>query len=280
MLNKIISFLLIIWVFVGWYFFYNYKYLPEKQQKIENIKKVEQEKKLQVEKASKAIKLTKQEIKTVELTSEQKIEQLKEDKSNYKTFNLKNASKVYFKEVDNKLDLYVDRVKIWNFDLVYPEFLKVTEVKWSLNDLYIEIGKSKFYYNSLSSVISWIDLNIDIKYVKKWNPDLLIFVTDKWSFIYSIVEKKLEYFTYFNDFVYYSDSYIWLIKKDESRILNNLWFTDESDLIVLYNPNSKEKKILYKLDADFREIYMQNDKLYLSDLDWKIYELENIASNL
>ncbi len=280
MLNKIISFFIIIWVIIWWYFYYNYKYIPEKQKRIEDQLKKQEQRKIEVEKAKNELKLTKLDIKTVELTNEQKIEQLKEDKSNYKTFNLKNASKVYFKEVDNKLDLYVDRVKIWNFDLVYPEFLKVTEVHWSLNDLYIEVGKNKFYYNVLSSVISWIDLNIDIKYIKKLTPDLLIFVTDKWSFTYSNVEKKLEYFTYFNDFVYYNDSYIWLVKKDESRVLNNLWFDADSDLIVLYNSNTKDKKILYKPDIDVQKIYMQNDKLYLSDKDWKIYELENIASNL
>lgn len=280
MLNKIFSFLIIIWVFVWWYFYYNYKYIPEQNMKIQAQVKEEEQKKIEIEQTKKALKLSKIDVKIIELTNEQKIQQIKDDKSNYKTFNLKNASKVYFREMDNKLDLYVDNVKIWNFNLVYPWLLRVNEVLWSLNDLYIEIGNNKFYYNSLSWLIIWIDLNIDIKYVKKWSINELIFVTSMWSFTYSILDKKLEYFTYFNDFVYYSDFYIWLVKKDDTRILKNLWFEADSDLIVLYNPNTKEKKILYKLLEKIDYIYVQNEILYLYDIEWNIYELENIASNL
>ncbi|MDP2091074.1 MAG: hypothetical protein Q8K30_05765 [Candidatus Gracilibacteria bacterium] len=280
MLNKIFSFLIIIGVFVGGYFYYNYKYIPEQNMKIQAQVKEEEQKKIEIEQTKKALKLSKIDVKIIELTNEQKIQQIKDDKSNYKTFNLKNASKVYFREMDNKLDLYVDNVKIGNFNLVYPGLLRVNEVLGSLNDLYIEIGNNKFYYNSLSGLIIGIDLNIDIKYVKKGSINELIFVTSMGSFTYSILDKKLEYFTYFNDFVYYSDFYIGLVKKDDTRILKNLGFEADSDLIVLYNPNTKEKKILYKLLEKIDYIYVQNEILYLYDIEGNIYELENIASNL
>ncbi|MDP3381660.1 MAG: hypothetical protein Q8S84_09550 [bacterium] len=80
--------------------------------KIQAQVKEEEQKKIEIEQTKKALKLSKIDVKIIELTNEQKIQQIKDDKSNYKTFNLKNASKVYFREMDNKLDLYVDNVKI------------------------------------------------------------------------------------------------------------------------------------------------------------------------
>lgn len=278
MSNRLLWILIILWFIWAGYLYYNLKYLPNKQLEIK-AQIVEQEKiKVKQAEVKKEVKLTKQVIDKVELTSEQKIQELKWEKQNYKTFNLKNGSKVYFKEVNNKLDLYADDVKIWNFDLVYPNFLKVREIEWSLNDLYIEIGNNKFYYNSNSWIIAEIDLKIDVIYVKKATADNLIFVTTKGSFNYYISNKTLEYFSYFNDYVILKDWYIWLVKKDEKRILNNLWFETEndSDLIVYYNPNTKEKRIINRPKLDVQKIYMINDKLFISDIDWNIYELENI----
>lgn len=282
MSNRLLWILIILWFIWAGYLYYNLKYLPNKQLEIK-AQIIEQKKiKVKQDEAKKEVKLTKQVIDKVELTSEQKIQELKWEKQNYKTFNLKNGSKVYFKEENNKLDLYLDSVKIWNFDLVYPNFLKVREIEWSLNDLYIEVGNSKFYYNSNSWVIDEIDLKIDVIYVKKATADNLIFVTTKGSFNYSISNKTLEYFSYFNDYIILKDWYIWLVKKDEKRILNNLWFETEndSDLIVYYNPNTKEKRIINRPKLDIQKIYMVNDKLFISDIDWNIYELENLASNL
>lgn len=280
MSNRLLWIIILSCFIWAWFLYYNLKYLPEKQQEIKAQVIEEQKLKAKQSEIKKEIVLTKQVVDKVELTSEQKILQIKEDKQNYKTFNLKNWSKVYFKKIDNKLDLYSDNVKIWSFDLVYPEYLKVEAIEWSLNDLYIEVWSSKFYYNSKSWNTSEIDLKIDIIYVKKSSDNNLILVTKKWSFNYSINEKTLEYFSYFNDYVVLNDWYIWLVKKDEKRILNNLWFETDTDLIIYYNPNTKEKRIINKPKVDVQKIYTFSSKLFLVDMEWEVYELENLASNL
>ena len=148
--------------------------------------------------AKKDPELVKQVIEIKEISNAEKIEILKKNKKKYKTIELKNLSEVFFMENGNKLDLYLNNKKIWNFDLVYAEYLRVEFIEWTTNDLYIEVGKDKFYYNLDTNTIISIKLNIDIQYVKKWLNESLIFVTVKWSFLYSIYNKSFEYFSYFN----------------------------------------------------------------------------------
>ncbi len=276
MINKIIWVLIIIWVIWTWYFFYNYKYLVKNEEEISSKIKKQEELEKQKFEDKKEIILTKQILNKDLLTNSEKIQKIKENNKNYKNFTFNNWLKVYFKEEDNKLDLYSDDKKIWTFDLVYPDYLKIYLIDWTLNDLYIEVANNKFYYNSVLWNIVQIDLNIDVIYSKKTQENNLIFVTSKWSFNYSITEKTLEYFSYFNDYVSFNDWYIWLVKKDEKRILNNLWFEATWNLIVYYNPNTKEKNIIYKTDLDINKIYTIENKLFLVKDDWEIYELENI----
>jgi hypothetical protein len=174
------------------------------------------------------------------------------------------------------LDLYFNGSQIWKFDFVTPDLLRVDIIYWTINDLYIEVWDDKFYYNSVVNNIVKIDLNINILYVKKANNRTLIFVTDKWSFNYSIFDKYVEYFSYFNDYVIFNEWYIWIVKKDQKRILTNLWYETDNDLIVYYNPNTKEKNIINNTKLDIIKIYMVGDKLFVETSDLVTYELQNL----
>lgn len=276
MSNRLLWILIIIWfVWVG-YLYYHFSYLPNKKIEIQSQiieKQIQDQNK---EKQKKELKLVEKKVEKIELSNEQKIEEIKQNNTNYKTFTLENGVKSFFKKNNNNLDLYIEDYKIWNFDLVYPEFLKIDLIKWTQKDLYIEIAKDKFYYNSDSKVVSKIDLDIDVLYVKSWNNGKLIFVTSKWSFDYSIKDKILKYFSYFNDYVYFEEWYVWLVKKDDERILNNLWYETNQNLLVYYNPITKEKTIISKTDLEIVEIYTFNDSIFLLDNSNKVYGLENV----
>lgn len=280
MLNKIFSFLLIIFVFVAGYFYYKLVYIPytiQKQNEVIIQKQNELENK-EIEK--KEIKLIKLNVEKQELTNNQKIEELKLKKNNYKSFSLKNAANVYFIESDDKLDLFLDDIKVWTFSLVYPEFLRVELVESTLNDLYIEVWNEKFYYNSLTKLITKIDLNIDIFYVKKSLNNNLILVTKQWSFVFNLSNKKLEYFSFFNDFLFFWEWYIWLVTKDDEIVINNLWLSHDKTQIVYYNPITKDKQIIYSVNSVYYKIYLQDWKLVLEDNDNQNYELENFSVNI
>lgn len=271
MSNRLI-WLLIILSFIIWGFFYWYfVYIPNK---VEDEKQM----KITLENEKKEVKLTKVDnivIETKTLTPEEKIEELKLTKSYYKIINLANNN-FYFSKVDNSLDLKINNKLVWNFDLVPTEKLDIQKIYTSGNDFYIVVWNKKYIYNLLTDIIFELDLNIDVVYIKR-SDDIFIINTEKWSFTYNKTNNKLEYFTFFEDFVYYNDSYIWIIKKgDDLRIKNlSLWNLDWNS-IYLYNPKTKEKKSLYVSDLNLEKIYMENNEIYFIDSSKWIYKLENL----
>ena len=167
MSNRILWVLIIIWFIWVWYLYYNLTYLPNKELKIQKQLDEQQQIIEQEKEVKKDIVLTKQINDKVETTNQQKIEELKANNTKYKTFTLDNWKKIYFLEFSNKLDLYVNDNKIWNFELVSPEFLRLELVDWSISDLYIEVWGDKFYYDSIYKNIVKVNLDIDVIYVKK-----------------------------------------------------------------------------------------------------------------
>ena len=280
MSNRLLWILIILVFFWTGYLYYNYKYLPAKEQKIQAqlIEKqlIEQEQKAKTIKKETVFK--KEILIKKELTSEQKIQEIKANKQNYKTFTFDDWLKSYFLLNDNNLYLYFSGSQIWKFDLVTPDLLRVEKVYWKGDDLYIEVWNDKFYYNSITKNIVKIDLNIAVLYVKKADDKSLIIVTEKWSFNYSIFDKSLVYFSYFNDYVVFGDWYIWYVKTNQKRILTNLWYDNEtgSDLIVYYNPSTKEKNIINRTKLNIIKMYMIADKLFVKTSDLSIYELQNL----
>lgn len=272
MSNRILWLIILCMFILAGYLYYYMEYIPQKEANIAE----EVEKQKQAVEVKKEPKLTKQIVEKVEISNAEKIEELKKKKNNYKVIKLENSSNTYFKEEDNSLDLYLDDKKIWSFELVYSEYLRVETIVWTQNDLYIEVWKNKYYYNFNTGIITLIELNIDVEYVKYWTDNSLIFVTTKWSFVYSFSSKSLEYFSFFNDFVYFDDWYVWIVREDEKRILNNLWFEGDNNLIVYYNPTTKEKNIVFKTDLDIKKLYNLDWKVYIVTDKWEKFELENI----
>lgn len=271
MSNKIIWVLIIIWFIWAWYLFITLN--NDIDIKKENLANLEEKQEI---KEIKSPELVIQVIEKEKISNIEKIEEIKKKNSSYKIITLDNKNKVYFIKVDNSLDLFLNKTKIWSFSLVDYEYLRSELVKWTESDLYIEIWSDKFYYNDRSKSISEIKININVEYVKNWLDNNLIIVTTKGSFIYSIYDSSLNYFSYFNDFVYLNNWYIWLVQEDEKRILNNLWFEATNNIVVYYNPSTKEKKIIYNTDLNIIKIYVVLNKLYLVTDDNEIFELDNI----
>ncbi len=281
MSNRLLWILILLWFIGIWYLYYNLSYIPniesERLKIIENEIKINKEKELK----EKEIKLVKQDIIGTNKTNKEIINEIKENIKNYKTFKLSNWLKAYFiKNSSNTLDLYYNENKIWNFKLVYNKYLVVDYIVWSKWDLYIEIWKEKYIYNNITKLINKIELNIKIKYVKK-DKNWFIFITDKWSFIYNVSNKKLEYFSYFDDFISMDNWYVWIIKKNDLLRIKNLWINKiNNDIIYFYNPVSKEKKVVFNLNIDYKKIYKKGDNVYLDSKDNNSYILENIKKNL
>lgn len=282
MLNKFLSFfdkvsnrflsLIILLLFSIWAFIYfSFVYLPNK---------AEQDKILNEALSwswTKSIELIKVDInqQNLEMNSIDKINSIKEKLDYYKIIDLW-SDKFYFSQDDNKIVAKINWKIISIFDFVLETEISVKNVYSSNSDFLFSMWNEIYLYNKNTDILDKIDLFVDVKYVKR-SDNIYIFVTNVWSYLYDIRNKKLEYFTFFEDFVYYNDSYIWIISKNDDRRINNLWLWKlTKNSIYFYNPNTKEKNSLYETDLVLEKIYYQNWEIFFIDSKKELYKLENL----
>jgi hypothetical protein len=156
--------------------------------------------------------------------------------------------------------------------------LWIKEVLWNSSYITILIWEEKYLYNLNTKFMKKLDLALEIEYVKSWINNLeFLFKTTVWIFIYSIQNNSMEYFVFFEDFIYYKNGYLWIVRKDEDIKLKNLGFEEEKEnLIIYYNPGTKEKRIIYKTDIALKKLFYKWKKVYFEDNEWGEYELKNI----
>ncbi len=272
MSNRLLSILILIWFIWVWYVWYKQSYTPKKNIEIKqeiNEKIIKQQEKKQVN-------LEKQDKVEQKIDPKKKIQELREKKMYYKTFFLKDDLKVYFKERENSLDLYLNKKLIWTFDLLEKNSLRVDAILWTDKDLYLELWENKYIYTYNNNTTVKLDLSINVDYIKKDINNTFIISTSKWSFVYNIYKKELHYFSFFSDFVYFWDWYLWLVNKTDSRIIKNLWLSSIKNLIVYYNPKTKDKKIVYDTDITIMKLYKKDNKVFILDNNNETFELKNL----
>ena len=215
--------------------------------------------------------------KKIKISPKEKIEALRKKNKNYLIIKLKDNREFYFVEKNWKLDLIYDKNKIWTFDKIEKSKLLIREVIWNRNFILINIANNKYLYDIVSGKMISINLKIPINYIKKWlNDTEFLLVTSKWTFIYSLLNESIEYFIFFKDYIYFLDYYIWVINFDEKTKLINLWLESEKEnLIIRYNPNTKEKKVLYKTGLSIEKIIKNKDKVIITNEKGEEYELKN-----
>jgi len=277
MSNRLLWILILLWFVWAWYIYYNISYLPEKKLKEDKIiKQIELEKKKEENK----IALIKIEEKKNILTNKEKIKELINKEKYYKSYNFDSWDNIYFFEKSNKLIIYLNNKKIWNLDLVLYNEIKVLNILWT-DDYYLGLWDKKYYINSATWNLKSISFKGNILYAKKWDKNELILVVKNWSIVYDLINNKYNLFSFFNDFVFYDEWYIWLIKKWDNRVLNNLWIKNGfNSIIVYYDPITKRKSILFETDKNIDKIYIKNKNIYLKDDMWNKYKLENIKKNI
>ncbi len=218
--------------------------------------------------------------KEILLSKEEKLERLKNKKLYYAYFEITNFWEVYFKKDKTKLNLYLrdelgKEKRITQFNTIARDWdINVQQVFWENSKILITYWEENFLYNSVTASLDKLSLSVPIRYIKTWIGNTLQFVTDKWTFIHK--NKKFEYFSMFEDFVYKDEMYIWIVSSDDERRKKNLNFEKESwTLVILQNPETKEKRVLLKPDFEIQNILIIWEDIILTDINWNDYKIEN-----
>jgi len=211
------------------------------------------------------------------LTNKEKISILRKKKGAFFSKNIKSIWNFYFKEKWNYNELYLDNHDLWRFERVNKEEIEIKEVLWNNDYFFIRLGKNKYLYSLIVKKKYPVKLNIKINYIKPGLSDIeFLFVTEKWTFVYDKFSLSLEYIYFFRDFVYYKSWYIWIVDKTDKRRLTNLWLEKETkNLIISYDTETKERKIIFKTDLDIIKIYKKWKNIMFVSSDNKEYNLEN-----
>ena len=218
--------------------------------------------------------------KNIILSKKEKLKRLQNKKKYYAYFEIQNFWEIFFKIEKNKVNVYykdelAKQRKIADFsNKVEKSKITVQQVMWKDHIIFIQYGEKKFLYNAQVASFDEISLKIPVKYIKAGVDRSLQFVTTKGTFIYK--NKKFEYFSMLEDFVYRDWNYIWVVTSDDIRRKKNLNFDSESGtLIVLQNPKTKEKKVLLKPQFEVEKILLKDEKVVLVDSEGKEFSLEN-----
>lgn len=267
--NRLGWFLLLMGIILFGFIYLFFFFLPNKveEKKIEEQIAEEQIVKISLKKIEEEI------VEKPELTNSEIIENIKEKQKYYDIINL-DWEKFYFSILNNELHLTNNDRTIGVFNLANQSTLNVSNI-YNSSDYYIAVWEEKFIYNSTSLELYNIWLKLDVDYIKFSNDKYLI-KTVNGTFVYSKDTKKTEYFTFFNDFVDYNDWYVWIINKDDNSRIKNLGINLNQDYAIFYyNPETKEKNIIFQTDKILNKIYLKDEKLIFEDENGEMYFLEN-----
>ncbi len=211
-----------------------------------------------------------------------KIDEIKLKKQNFWFDSIPWFGYFYFREKWNKLELFrnVDskETKLWDFPRVPVNNIWIGEVYWENQSIFISLADDRYIYNLSNNDLLNFKLVPKINYIKLWDNYISYLInTDKWMYIYDKSQKSLEYFYMFRDFVYYIDSYIWIIYKDENSKFNNFWIESKwKNIILKYNPSTLKREVLLETDIQVTKILLDWNNIFFYDKDDKKYKLDNI----
>ena len=202
-------------------------------------------------------------IKNIDLNEEKDIKIFLEKKVIFEKVKEKKVSKL--QQIKNSLK---QKVEFWENKEKYNKIYN------DKNLVYFKKNNKLFFYNlrnNWSFSISFIPKINNIKNL--WN-NFYVINTKIWSFNFYKLNKKIEYFSLFWDYIIYDSNYIWIINSDDKIRLRN-FDLDIWNYVISYNTRTKEKYILKKLDSKIKKIYLEDKKIFIEDSTNNKFEIKN-----
>ncbi len=230
---------------------------------------------IELEKDTLLNKLEKVETDWVEKTVQEKAEDLMNKKKYYSYHNLWENLKFYFELNYEGLILSLGESNLWTFSKVEKDKIFMEKVYGS-DYVLLTLWENKYLINTINFTKRKLEITPKISYAKSWIDDnSFIFVTDKWAFIYNYQKDSIEYFYMFKDFVYINEWYIWVIYEWEEKKLKNFWWENKrNNLVIKYNPETKDRDIIYETDLEIDKI-IKTDNWISVFTEGDEYKLDN-----
>jgi len=192
--------------------------------------------------------------------------------------DIKFQKKIKLKKIENKITRkqLINKIiqdKKNNFYYLWKK-LQFRSIINSKNYLYAFYNKKLIFYNKNNNYSFDIDFYLNIEYIKELYPDLFVIKTNKWAFNFNKKTKEIDYFSLFDDYVYFNNFYIGVIDDNDLQRKNNLWFKNKKwNLVILYDLKTKTKRILYISDYKIKKIFIESNKVFIENSKNQKYEI-------
>jgi hypothetical protein len=261
-----------------WYKTLEYRYKPNKKNITQELileKKYELES-VEFFSQQEAATLLKNQDTTISI--EDKIQLIKENQDVfYRVEKLNNTYK--FKKNVNWLELYKNNKFLGNFQNSAKSEIKVIEILWDENHLFLELWKNKYLF----SLVSWenkkIIFEIPITYIKSWSQNWeYIFVTHKGSFLFNSYKNIFSYNSIFSDYIIFEkDSYIGIINSDDIKRKQKFNLDSSSKNVILqYNPQTKEQKLLLETTKNLMRLFKKDWEIFIQETNKNYFTITHL----
>ncbi len=123
--------------------------------------------------------------------------------------------------------------------------------------------------------MSELPFEMPVDYIKHAEtPGSYYVVTPNGTFLYNAMTKTSQYQYLFRDFILYGDDMIGLVGADETQKIQNFSYPETGNLVVLYTPRDKTRRVIYSLESLPTRIEYRDGKVVLTLSDGA-YELSN-----
>ncbi len=143
------------------------------------------------------------------------------------------------------------------------------------NYIYYKVKDNLYIKNLYNNNIFTTSFKPKIIYIKSLWEDRLWIVSDLWTFRFNLINKNIDYFSIFNDYVDVWDFYIWVIKNDDKkRKINHSFENINWDLIVSYDKKTKKKSLIKSSKDTIEKIYLNSWKVYIILKNGEYFEIK------
>ena len=284
--NRVLWFLILFWVILSFYGFYKYFFKLNLTSLVISSNITNFSWSIENNKFSKDFFCEEKDCTIYEIPPfEYKLNILKK---NYKRFNKSinlsrnntveiflekdiSVNKILKKEL-SKRELIIqsnsNNIQFWKNNILY------SKIYWIEDVVYFTDNEKLYFYNLKNNNSYFIIFKPEINYIKKLNNNSYLINSSVWSYVFNFLNKEIEYFSIFSDFVSINENYIWIVNNNEKVRKTNLGIKDKFwNLIVYYNSDDKTKFVLENLTNEIEKIYFEEKKLFIENNLWEKFEI-------
>ena len=183
--------------------------------------------------------------------------------------NLEKELKLETSNKPLKINIEENLLKKANKNLVFEE------IYGKENYIYYKVKDNLYIKNLYNNNIFTTSFKPKIIYIKSLWEDSLWIVSDLWTFRFNLINKNIDYFSIFNDYVDVWDFYIWVIKNDDKkRKINHSFENINWDLIISYDKKTKKKSLIKSSKDTIEKIYLNSWKVYVTLKNGEYFEIK------